>query len=81
MAFDAAFSVKTVLKGGLKSEEFTLRHYQLAKPAKRVGGWLVNFDPKQNNEYLMFLKKNEDGSWAAVSGQDHPRQSISRLSR
>ena len=85
-AAETDFTVVVVLKGKLsaaqrKSRSFTLLHYQELPPSKVTvnGPGLVAFDPGATRQYLMFLVRQADGRYTAVSGQTDPDQAIEAL--
>ncbi|MCI0539080.1 MAG: hypothetical protein L0Z50_28060 [Verrucomicrobiales bacterium] len=73
------FRVMTMLKGALSTNAFLLRHFSDEKP-KQVyvnnSPRLVSFEPKDKLPYLMFLQREDDGRYAAVSGHWSPQDSI-----
>jgi len=78
--------VVTVMKGkaldvkGKASKRIVLHHYREVSTAPSVNGpGLVSFDPTQNQQYLMFLIREQDGRYAAVSGQTDPDMAIEVL--
>jgi hypothetical protein len=89
---ETVFSNIVVLKESnaksLKAEQaeptaptLVLHHYRLTDDTKPIvnGPGLVSFDPQAKHQYLMFLKKTEDGRFEPVSGQLDPYFSIEQL--
>lgn len=79
---ETAFEVLTVLKGQRDTKTLTLHHYAPSDPKKaavRGRPRLVSFEPKDKKRYLMFLIKEADGRYGAVSGQIDPEDSIKEL--
>jgi len=73
------FRIQTVLKGEYKDEELTLLHYRLKENATVINGpMLVSFAPSERKsvEFLLFLKKQKDGTYEFVSGQTDPILSV-----
>ena len=56
-----------------------LHHYKEADGPTINGPGLVTFDPKDRKQYLMFLTRDRDGEYIAVSGQTDPDQSVEAL--
>jgi hypothetical protein len=54
------------------------REHPVGKP-QLDGPGFVRFDPKDELQYLMFLVREPDGRYAAVSGQTDPNQAIEPL--
>jgi hypothetical protein len=75
---ETSFEVLTVLKGDRSVRTFVLHHYVLAgsKELMISGPRLVSFEPKDRKMYLLFLLKEGDGRYAAVSGQTDPLWSV-----
>jgi hypothetical protein len=71
--------VVTVLKGNA-SASIVLHHYrdEPGDVAKNGPGF-VAFTPKDKRQYLMFLTKDRDGQYVAVSGQTDPDLAIEPL--
>jgi hypothetical protein len=84
---ETTFQVAAMLKGEVnpgptdKSKPLTLHHYRLPDRAAALpnGPGLVAFDPKDRKQYLLFLKREADGRFCAVSGQTDPDLSIEPL--
>ncbi|MGV3721600.1 MAG: hypothetical protein ACO1SX_11880 [Actinomycetota bacterium] len=84
---ETTFQVAAMLKGEVnlgptdKSKPLTLHHYRL--PDNSVispnGPSLVVFNPKDRKQFLMFLKREADGRFSALSGQTDPELSIEPL--
>ena len=74
---ETSFEVLTVLKGEPSTKTLVLHHFKLANPGAQVSGpFLVSFEPKDKKRYLMFLQREADGRYVAVSGQTDPMLSI-----
>jgi hypothetical protein len=80
---ETTFESRTIFKGELRTNTFVLRHFSEAIP-KQFGSdsdpRLVSFEPKDQKRYLMFLRKEGEGRYIAVSGQYDPVDSIQLLS-
>ena len=79
---ETIFEILTVLKGGRDTTTLTLHHYAIADPEKaavRGQPRLLSFEPKYQKRYLMFLIKEADGRYSAVSGQTDPADSVKEL--
>jgi hypothetical protein len=80
--------VVVVMKGkpldvrGKDSTRIILYHLRESpQPAMSVNGpGLVSFDPSTKRQYVMFLVREKDGRYAAVSGQTDPDMAIEVLS-
>lgn len=87
IGIETTFEVSAVLKGELpaapasKPKSLVLHHFRLPLPNVPVpnGPGLVTFDPKARTQYLMFLKREPDGRYQALSGQTDPDLSIEPL--
>jgi hypothetical protein len=65
---------------GKKARDIVLRHYREASSQLSINGpGLVAFDPTAGTQYLMFLVREKDGRYAAVSGQTDPDMAIEPL--
>lgn len=74
---ETSFDVLTVLKGEGSTKTFVLHHFKLANPgAPPAGPLLVSFELKDKKRFLMFLQREADGRYVAVSGQTDPMLSI-----
>jgi hypothetical protein len=73
---ETTFQVLTVLKGEPSVKTLVLHHFTLVKPLADSGPDLVSFEPKDKKRLLMFLQKEADGRYVAVSGQTDPMLSI-----
>ena len=78
---ETKFEILAVLKGDATLKSFVLHHYRDAEPEKiSVNGPLfVSFDPQQKKRFLLFLKREADGRFCAVSPQRNPTISIQEL--
>jgi hypothetical protein len=70
---ETSFDILAVLKGDRSIKTLVLHHYALV-PKQNISGGpnLVAFDPKERKQYLIFLQKEADGRYVAVSGQIDP---------
>jgi len=67
------FTVNLVMKGAKDTAKIVLHHYRLREDTPMLDGPnLTAFDPKHMASYLLFLKREEDGRYAPVSGQTDP---------
>lgn len=74
---ETSFRVLTVLKGERDIKQIVLHHFAVAPaPAGRGDPQLVSFKPEEKKQFLMFLQKEADGRYVAVSGQTDPLESI-----
>lgn len=73
---ETRFKVLTILKGARNLKELVLHHFALASPSASRGPLLVSFKPEDKKQFLMFLQKEADGRYVAVSGQTDPQCSI-----
>lgn len=83
---DTTFYAVALLKGKLadNSNSFKLLHLKLANPADAGGDsppQLIDFNPTDRAQYLMFLKLRTDGSFEPFNGQTDPIYSIEKLSQ
>jgi len=77
---ETSFQVLTVLKGERSTKTLVLHHFTLAKSGVMMNGPdLVSFDPKDKKRFLMFLLKEADGRYIAVSGQTDPQDAIMEM--
>jgi hypothetical protein len=87
MGVETTFEVVALLKGELrpktagKPRSLVLHHYRLAGSAAPIpnGPGLVTFDTKSRKQYLMFLTREPDGRYQALSGQTDPDLSVEPL--
>lgn len=73
---ETSFKVLTVLKGERNVKQVVLHHFALAAAPVSRGPLLVSFKPEEKKQFLMFLQKEADGRYVAVSGQTDPVLSI-----
>ena len=74
---ETSFKVLTVLKGDGDTKQLVLHHFALASAPARLGGpFVVSFKPEGKKQFLMFLQKEADGRYVAVSGQTDPEISV-----
>ena len=67
---ETTFEVLAVLKGDKKPERFVLYHLRQAKPENVLNGpQLISFNPKKQQRYLLFLRREADGRFVSVTGQ------------
>ncbi len=78
---ETRFQILSVLKGDPKLKTFLLHHYrEIDPPVANNRLYLVSFDPKQKKKYLMYLKKESNDRYLAVSGQTDPEIAIKEIS-
>ncbi len=69
---NTVFKRWAVIKGKLSDETFTVRHNRFFDPKflpkEEDGPSIVEFDATGHTQYLLFLKKRDDGRYEAVSG-------------
>jgi len=81
----AEFKVQTVLKGKIKDDSLVVKHLRIPEGLneKRKAFYYIRgprfIKLKANTSYIMFLKKDKDGSWIPLSGQTDPWLSINEL--
>ncbi len=91
----SSFQVKYVIKGALQTKKISVFHYRLnLKEGQEIGDGplLVSFQAKESRvrrewgttvlappEYMMFLKKRNDGRYECVSGQFDPSLSVRQV--
>jgi hypothetical protein len=73
---ETSFKVLTVLKGDRDIKQLVLHHYALASAPGGGDPLLVSFKPGGKKQFLMFLQKEADGRYVAVTGQTDPQLSI-----
>jgi len=85
---ETGFRIVTVLKGDRNMKALVLRHYVLVKSESKemkimldilFGPSLISFEPNSKKMYLMFLRKEADGRYVAVTGQEDPAYSVKQL--
>jgi hypothetical protein len=81
---ETTFHAVALLKGKLadNSNSFKLLHLKLANPADAGGDSapeLIDFNPTDRAQYLMFLKLRTNGSYEPFNGQTDPIYSIKKL--
>jgi hypothetical protein len=85
---ETGFRIVTFLKGDRNIMALVLRHFALVKSDSTgiknalfvlAGPSLVSFEPNSNKLYLMFLRKEADGRYVAVTGQEDPAYSVKQL--
>jgi hypothetical protein len=81
VSLETTFVVLSVLKGDPALKHLVLHHLREADPPKVEidAPGLVSFDPKEKRRYLLFLKREADGRYTAVTGQTDPVFSIKDL--
>jgi hypothetical protein len=84
---ETELDVTVVMKGapldtkGKATTKIVLHHardYPANKPSVNGPGYVL-FDPKEKRQYVMFLVREPDGRYAAVSGQTDPDEAIEPL--
>jgi len=73
---ETTFKVLTVLKGEPDIKQLILHHYSPASTPAGGEPMLVSFKAEGKKQYLMFLRKEADGRYVAVSGQTDPQFSF-----
>ncbi len=86
---ETSFRILGVLKGDRTIKELTLRHFARVTPETEMkngvmimymdGPNLISFEPNSHKQYLMFLQKEADGRYVAVTGQEDPIDSVKQL--
>jgi hypothetical protein len=83
---ETTFEVATVLKGELRNapagkKTLVFHHLRLRKNDQPIpnGPGLVEFEPGSRKQYLMFLRREKDGRYEALTGQTDPDLSIEPL--
>jgi hypothetical protein len=77
IGIETTFLREGILKGTIKKKEFVLHHYQVDEMYRKLGfPFLLRLNPKDKTRYLLFLKKEEDGRYAPLSGFANPGLSV-----
>ena len=78
---EATFEVSAVLKGTHEKPRLVFRYLREEKRevASRGEPELVAFDTGEKKQYLLFLKRGEDGRYSAVVGQTDPADAVKEL--
>ena len=84
---ETTFDVLAVLKGDRNVKTFEFHHYRLtdadaeALLHNNVAFYprLASFEPKDRKTYLLFLRQEADGRYAAVSGQTDSYMSVQQF--
>jgi hypothetical protein len=68
------FDISLVLKGERDLKRCILHHYRQSDPGQllRDGPHFISFAQKGSKPFLLFLKRESDGRFAPVSGQEDP---------
>lgn len=81
---ETEMKVSAALKGKVEGGALTVRHDRYFDPAMSVavvdGPGFVEFDTVGQTQYLLFLKRREDGRYEAVSGRMDPHFSVKEVS-
>src|SRR2546423_2790056 len=74
VGLETTFNVRDVQKGDNILKQLVLHHYRLADPTApmRNGPSLLEFATRTNELFLLYLVKEPDGRFAAVTGQTDP---------
>ncbi len=78
---NTVFKVKSVIKGKAEKDQVTVLHFRINRVRGVLlinGPLLANFKEKQ--EYLLFLRKRQDGRFELVSGQIDPVLAVRKIS-
>jgi hypothetical protein len=77
---ETTFAVSSVLKGDTNTTTFVFHHLREAESKLGYGSLgIVAFDPKEKKQFLLFLKRESDGRYAALTGQTDPDDSVKDL--
>ena len=84
---ETTFEVLAVLKGDRNVKTFVLHHYKLSDADEEAlrnsivasPPLLASFEPKDEKTYLLFLRLEADGRYAAVSGQTDSYLSVQQF--
>ncbi len=81
MGLETTFNVLAVLKGNKDLKSFVFFHLREAEPqtVSVNGPGLVSFDARQKKRFLLFLKRDADGRYSALTGQTDPDGSVKDL--
>lgn len=71
VGIETEFSVRAVLKGSQDVEKLVLHHYRFGANNHLFDGPRL-FDPSVFGSFLLFLKREPDGRYAPVNGQENP---------
>ena len=77
------FEIDGIMKGDRSLKRCSLYHFRFDKLHEEDVLFnppgLVGFEPKSHDAYLMFLQKQSDGTYRAMSGQMDPFLSVIKL--
>jgi hypothetical protein len=81
VSVDTVFQIDSTLKGDLKTDKVTVRHnryYGNTPEITIIDGpsSFIEFNTKLKNQYLIFLKRTDDGSYVPLTGQYDPGNSF-----
>jgi hypothetical protein len=77
---ETTFTILSVLKGNTSTNAFVFHHLREAEKIPSINGpALVAFDPKERKRFLLFLKREEDGRYAPLTGQTDPACGVKDL--
>jgi hypothetical protein len=81
IGMETTFEVQATLKGTGSLKKILFYHLREATPQTMSanGPSLVSFDPKEKKRYLLFLRQEKDGRYAALTGQTDPAGSVKDL--
>lgn len=85
VSVDTVFNIDCTLKGGLKTDRVTVRHNRYYEKKAEIttidGPSFVEFNTNFKNQYLIFLKRTDHGSYEPLTGQYDPDNSFFLLQR
>lgn len=85
VSVDTVFHIDCTLKGDLKSDNVTVSHNRYYGKEAEItiidGPSFIEFNTKLKNQYLIFLKRADDGSYKPLTGQYDPDNSFFVLQR
>jgi hypothetical protein len=81
VGMETTFEVLTVLKGDANIKNLVFYHLRESDPPKEQfsGPGLVAFDPNEKKRFLLFLKRDPDGRYSALTGQADPIHAVKDL--
>lgn len=81
VGIETTFEVLSVLKGNPNLKKLVLYHLRESDPQTLEADppGLVEFNPKEKKRFLLFLKRDPDGRYSALTGQADPMYAVKDL--
>ncbi|MEO8206849.1 MAG: hypothetical protein ABI615_11760 [Chthoniobacterales bacterium] len=77
IVMEATLEILSVLKGTSEKKTIVLQYFREPEGTNSLEGpRVLSFDPAKRNCYLMFLKRDKDGRYSALSGQTDPADAV-----